>query len=135
MGIRVTAYIGDWIGSPSFDTSFILWSNCLLCKVKNTHHNISCLVGLFCYGFFFYLIHNLSLRKLIYELNKKNDTFFKSSTPTKKQQQKSNNKKAKSFEKYLPILKISNIPLVLNFCLFPLPKLMKEGSCVQNNKR
>lgn len=62
------------------------------------------LVWLVCFvmGFFFYLIHNLSLRKLIYELNKKNDTFFKSSTPTKKQQQKSNNKKEKYVLKIPP---------------------------------
>ena len=53
MGIRVTAYIGDWVGSPSFDTSFILWSNCLLCKEKK-NHNISCLFG---WGFFlFYFV-------------------------------------------------------------------------------
>lgn len=47
---------------------------------------------------------------------------------------KATKNKAKSFEKYLPILKIGNIPLILDFCLFPLPKLMKERCCVQDNK-
>ena len=67
---------------------------------------------------------------MIYELKKIYDAFFLLEfNPTKK----ATKNKAKSFEKYLPILKIGNIPLVLDFCLFPLPKLMKEGSCVQNN--